>query len=390
MSISAIRITKFEVPEEAQEGDDVLLRCEYDLEGGPLNYVKLFHNNLQFYLYIPGSGGWAFPEKGMTVDLEKSDDKQVSLKNVSKKLSGEYKCEVSLDKPLSTKNECKKGGSDCVINVKIEEYYVNISLLTYTEGGKLRDVKIQLPENISEGTKSTVLECKYNLDGLPLKEIKWYKDATEFYSYKPGNPPNITFTPQLGVDVLVSASNDKEVILRNIKLDTEGDYRCQVTAGNKSLQSLNSADHLTITRVGRLNVGIALPQNVQNGDRSALLQCNYDLDGTRLYSVKWYKDGNEFYRFMPDEIPTKQYFAVPGVTVVVNVSDDKNVIITDITQQTSGTYSCQVTSVDPIDQSSTAEANLIVLNSKPPGSGNFFDKAVGWFRNRWNDIRHRN
>ncbi len=28
----------------------------------------------------------------------------------------------------------------------------------------------------------------------------------------------------------------------------------------------------------------------------AKLSCNYELDNDKLYSVKWYKDGNEFYR----------------------------------------------------------------------------------------------
>ena len=30
-----------------------------------------------------------------------------------------------------------------------------------------------------------------------------------------------------------------------------------------------------------------------------LLRCSYDLEGSELYSVKWYKNGQEFYRFMP-------------------------------------------------------------------------------------------
>ncbi|KAF0749884.1 Uncharacterized protein FWK35_00014991 [Aphis craccivora] len=28
------------------------------------------------------------------------------------------------------------------------------------------------------------------------------------------------------------------------------------------------------------------------------LECNYDLEGEQLYSIKWYKDRNEFYRFL--------------------------------------------------------------------------------------------
>ena len=30
--------------------------------------------------------------------------------------------------------------------------------------------------------------------------------------------------------------------------------------------------------------------------RSAILECDYDLEGQALYSVKWYKNAQEFYR----------------------------------------------------------------------------------------------
>ncbi|KAG8328808.1 hypothetical protein J6590_101197, partial [Homalodisca vitripennis] len=47
----------------------------------------------------------------------------------------------------------------------------------------------------------------------------------------------------------------------------------------------------------------------------SLLQCKYDLQDETLYSVKWYKDGHEFYRFVPRDFPIVQVFPVPGVYV---------------------------------------------------------------------------
>lgn len=55
-------------------------------------------------------------------------------------------------------------------------------------------------------------------------------------------------------------------------------------------------------------------------DACAHLECQYDLDGESLYSVKWYKDGNEFYRYVPRDMPPAQVFALPGVTVDVSIS----------------------------------------------------------------------
>jgi beat protein, putative len=38
-------------------------------------------------------------------------------------------------------------------------------------------------------------------------------------------------------------------------------------------------------------------------DDSAWLNCSFDLQGDELYSIKWYKDSIEFYRFLPKSDP---------------------------------------------------------------------------------------
>lgn len=53
-------------------------------------------------------------------------------------------------------------------------------------------------------------------------------------------------------------------------------------------------------------------------NQSAKLECYFDLDGETLYSVKWYKDGNEFYRYVPRDMPPVQVFPLSGVTVDVS------------------------------------------------------------------------
>lgn len=54
-------------------------------------------------------------------------------------------------------------------------------------------------------------------------------------------------------------------------------------------------------------------------DSSARLECHYALDNETLYSVKWYKDGNEFYRYVPRDMPPAQVFVLPGVSVDVSI-----------------------------------------------------------------------
>ncbi|ERL93758.1 hypothetical protein D910_11044 [Dendroctonus ponderosae] len=55
---------------------------------------------------------------------------------------------------------------------------------------------------------------------------------------------------------------------------------------------------------------------------SVVMQCHYKLGDETLYSVKWYKDGNEFYRYVPRNSPATQVFPLVGVTVDVSETYD--------------------------------------------------------------------
>ena len=53
---------------------------------------------------------------------------------------------------------------------------------------------------------------------------------------------------------------------------------------------------------------------------NTVLRCVYDMEGEQLYSVKWYKDGHEFYRFIPGDPDEKvTVFNRPGVFVDVSL-----------------------------------------------------------------------
>lgn len=64
----------------------------------------------------------------------------------------------------------------------------------------------------------------------------------------------------------------------------------------------------------RLNV----PRAVREG-HSVTLGCDYDLEDVPLYSIKWYREDNEFYRYVPKEEPPTRVFTIPGLTVDVSV-----------------------------------------------------------------------
>lgn len=64
---------------------------------------------------------------------------------------------------------------------------------------------------------------------------------------------------------------------------------------------------------------LVVPQHVVR-DQNIRLECNFNLDGETLYSVKWYKDGNEFYRYVPQDMPPVLVFQLPGVTANVRIT----------------------------------------------------------------------
>ena len=65
------------------------------------------------------------------------------------------------------------------------------------------------------------------------------------------------------------------------------------------------------------NLSVRIPEYIQRG-QTADLTCSFNLGGDKLYSVKWYKDGQEFFRFMPSMDTQIEVFPVRGVSVDVS------------------------------------------------------------------------
>lgn len=89
------------VPEAVQRGQEVILRCHYDLEGAPLYSLKWYRGRHEFYRYSPNDEQpiKIFNVTGIHVDNEKSNNKQVTLHDVDFALSGTFNCEVTADAP---------------------------------------------------------------------------------------------------------------------------------------------------------------------------------------------------------------------------------------------------------------------------------------------------
>ncbi|GFR31466.1 uncharacterized protein TNCT_274731 [Trichonephila clavata] len=76
---------------------------------------------------------------------------------------------------------------------------------------------------------------------------------------------------------------------------------------------------LPVVSLGLKITRFEVPSLVVPGD-SAILTCFYDLGKEKLYSVKWYKDQVEFFRFFPSLSPQYMAFPAPGLNIDVSFS----------------------------------------------------------------------
>ncbi|KAL4707316.1 hypothetical protein ACJJTC_019854 [Scirpophaga incertulas] len=106
-------------------------------------------------------------------------------------------------------------------------------------------------------------------------------------------------------------------------------------------------------------VSVTVPTFKQRGD-SATLTCDFDLEGGKLYSVKWYRDNEEFYRYMPKLRPPQHAHLVDGVKVDLNKSSARRVHLRDLTLRSRGLYRCEVSKEAPSFHSAQAEAFMEV------------------------------
>ena len=66
-----------------------------------------------------------------------------------------------------------------------------------------------------------------------------------------------------------------------------------------------------------MHVNVKFPSDVREGD-NATLTCEYNLEGKPLYTIRWYFNGEEVYRYTARPKQIKKVSPVDGVTVDVS------------------------------------------------------------------------
>ncbi|KAG8193663.1 hypothetical protein JTE90_024026 [Oedothorax gibbosus] len=104
---------------------------------------------------------------------------------------------------------------------------------------------------------------------------------------------------------------------------------------------------------------LRIPPSNPSG-RDAVLTCEYDLENEVLYSVKWFHNDQEFYRFAPREEPDTMFFPSNGIKIDLRYTNNTSVVLRDLELRTTGMYRCEVSADAPFFRTVTAEAFMIV------------------------------
>jgi len=105
---------------------------------------------------------------------------------------------------------------------------------------------------------------------------------------------------------------------------------------------------------------IDVPSHRVVGDKARLV-CKFDMGSDTLYSVKWYKNDLEFYRYVPNDRPKLQVFATRGIHVDRSHSTKQHVLLTNLTLDSGGTYKCEVSAEAPSFRTKSAHQDMVVV-----------------------------
>ncbi|XP_037783728.1 uncharacterized protein LOC119579954 [Penaeus monodon] len=123
------------------------------------------------------------------------------------------------------------------------------------------------------------------------------------------------------------------------------------------------------TAAGDILRGVDVPLYAFAGGQ-ATLSCSFDLRSTRLYSLKWYHNGTEFYRYVPTQRQQISIKPSPKFAVHELFRSDQRVTLslTKLSVSASGQYRCEVIAEHPSFRTEASTATMTVLREplSPP------------------------
>ncbi|XP_045139426.1 uncharacterized protein LOC123520853 [Portunus trituberculatus] len=189
-----LEILEVRVPEYKVKGSRAELKCIYSLGNATLYSLKWYKGDKQFFQYIPANSVTknTFYVKGVNVDVERSSEATVVLRDVELGTSGTYRCEVITEAP--------------VFHTKFGEG--NMTVIDLPESAPVLDgakTSYQLGEQVTVNCTS--------LYSKPAATLEWFiNDELVLQShylkrYSPRREPDGLETAVLGLSFVTSRSH---------------------------------------------------------------------------------------------------------------------------------------------------------------------------------------
>ncbi|CAL4112434.1 unnamed protein product [Meganyctiphanes norvegica] len=123
-----------------------------------------------------------------------------------------------------------------------------IGILSVTYGWEITDLKVPYPAIVGE---TGFLYCNFDLESRQVHRVQWYKDTKKIFAYIPNLRSHRHEVWNMeGVDIDVSRSSLKTLVLLDLTVYSGGEFRCEVIA---------AADYLTKSKTKLMDV-YALPE----------------------------------------------------------------------------------------------------------------------------------
>ncbi|XP_069191131.1 uncharacterized protein [Procambarus clarkii] len=131
-------------------------------------------------------------------------------------------------------------------------------------GVQVQEVKVPMPGVVGRPAK---MECQWTAGASGFYSVRWYKNNEQFYSFVPKNYPQDKVDHNLrGVKVELSESDEHVVTLRELRMDSEGAYRCEVMSESPTFQTSLASKNLTVVVLPEAPVLTGLRGGYRVGD----------------------------------------------------------------------------------------------------------------------------
>ncbi|KAF8794739.1 hypothetical protein HNY73_002681 [Argiope bruennichi] len=104
---------------------------------------------------------------------------------------------------------------------------------------------------------------------------------------------------------------------------------------------------------------LQVPPSIMSG-QPITLNCTFDLEGDTLYSIKWYKNNVEFYRYILSDRPPGQKYPLQGIYLDNKFPHGPSIQMYKTDLASEGTYRCEVSSEAPFFDTVRDEKELRV------------------------------